>query len=289
MAGKSSRRITNKLRRPAISLLFVVALVILASSMIRPSNDRTWKEDHSRMAAVELDGDLAHVTGIRDFRYSSPDSYQTGYYDRTFDLARIETVWFVLATFNEEEWRGPAHSMLSFGFEGGEFVVISVEARKEVGEDYSIWKGLIKRFEVIYVIGDERDLIGIRAIHRSDDVYVYPIKTTREKVRALFVDMLRKADDLRTHPEFYNSLTNNCTSKLRDHVNAIAPGRVPPSWRLVFPGYADELIRGLGLMDSDLALDEARERFWVNDRARRYEESADFSFKIRDWESQAGP
>jgi len=246
-----------------------------------PSNDRNWKPEHRRMPVAVFDGNLVHVGDVRDFRYVSADSSLPRWYDRTYDLDRIATLWYVLAVFHPEESRGPAHGMLSFGFDDGSYVVISVEARKEVGESYSTWLGLCHKYEILYVVGDERDLILTRAVYRSDEVYLYPVRTTREKIRALFVDMLRKANDLREHPEFYNTLTDNCTSKLRDHVNAISPGRVPSTWRVVLPGYSDVLLENLGLLDSSLDLEQARRRFRINDRARAAAGRSDFSTRIR--------
>lgn len=267
-------------------LLVVLSIPALAwmglSLLTHPSNERNWKPEHAQLPAANFDGNLVRLEGIRDFRCISPDSCIPDYYDRTFDLDGLESVWFVLAVFHEEEQRGPAHSMLSFGFDDGTFVVISVEARKEVGESYSTLQGLCNKYEIIYVVGDERDLILTRAVYRPDDVYLYPIRTSREKARELFVGMLHKLNELRERPEFYNTLTNNCTSKLRDHVNAISPGRLPPSWKLLLPGYSDELLRDLDLLDADVSIEEARRRFWINDRARRAADSPDFSAQIRE-------
>ncbi len=261
--------------------LAVVLVAAIAFSFVRPSNDRDWKTEHARLPSAAFDGNLVHITGIRDFHYTSADSFTAGYYDRTFDLDSLATVWLGIAVFNESERRGPAHSLLSFGFDNGDYVAISVEARKEVGEDYSTVQGLFKKYEIIYVIGDERDLLLTRAVHRPDDVYLYPIKASREKVRELFVSMLEKANALHDEPEFYNTLTNNCTSKLRDHVNMIAPGLVPHSWKLILPGYADELVKELGLLGEDVTIEEARRRYWINGRARLYAEAPDFSQRIR--------
>jgi hypothetical protein len=178
--------------------------------------------------------------------------------------------------------------MLSFGFADGSYLVISVEARKEVGESYSVWRGLVRQYELMYVIGDERDLVLTRAVYRPDEVFLYPIRTTPEKIRALLVDMLKSADALPGHPEFYNTLTNNCTTRLWRHVEDVAPGRIPPSWKILLPGYSDELIRSLGLLNTDLGIDAARRRFRINDRARRYAGSPDFSRRIREPATKAG-
>ena len=149
-------------------------------------------------------------------------------------------------------------------------------------ETYSPLTGLFRQFELIYVVGDERDLIGSRAVYGGYDVYVYPIRTTRANIRALFLAMLARANALATRPEFYNTLTNNCTSNVVDHVNQIVPRAVPQGIKTVLPGYADEVAYSLGLIDNSITLDEARRRFRVKDEARRYVTTPEFSRRIRE-------
>ena len=263
-----------------LTLAMVLALLVFA--LIQPSSTRNWIPEHVIMPQAEFHGDQVFITGIRNYQTRPDSTVSRNYYDRTFDLSTLQSLWYCLAVFDrDDDWRGPAHSLFSFGFADSSFVAISVEARKEVGEDYSICQGLVKKYELIYVIGDERNLILTRAAYRPDDVYLYPVQASPEKIRELFEGMLTKANDLITNPEFYNTLTNNCTTRSRDHVNEVAPGLVPLSWKVQLPGYSDELARDLELIDDSIPLEEARRRFWINDRARLFAEDPDFSLKIR--------
>jgi hypothetical protein len=187
----------------------------------------------------------------------------------------------VLVPFSRK-WRGPAHAFVSFGFEDGEYLAISVEARREEDETYGVLKGLLRRYELIYVIGTEHDLIGRRALYDGGDVFLYPIRATPQAVQAMLTGMLRRANALHAKPEWYNTITNNCTLNLVHHVNAIAPGRIPSSWRIVLPGYSDEVIYNLGLIDSTGGLAESRARFRINDRAVAAFNAPDFSARIRE-------
>jgi hypothetical protein len=248
---------------------------------MRPSNEREWKLEHERVAETVFEGDRVHVRNIRNFSYQSASSFTTAYYDKSFDLNAIESMWFNLSVFDEDR-RGPAHSFLSFGFEGGDYLCISVEARQERGESYSVWWGLLRRFEIIYVIGDERDIVGTRAIQRTDQVYMYPIRAPRAKIRALFVEMLEAANGLREKPRFYNTLTASCTTLILDHVNRVRDEDISGGYKILLPGYADELAHDLGLIDTDLDIKGARKRFWINEKARRFADSPDFSSRIRE-------
>jgi hypothetical protein len=134
----------------------------------------------------------------------------------------------------------------------------------------------------MYVIADERDVIKLRSNYRKDLVYAYPIRAGKEKMRALFLDMLKRANDLRKNPEFYNTITNACTTNIARHINTITANKVPLfDLRILLPENSDGLAYELGLIDTDLPLEKARARYFINDRALKYADDRDFSEKIR--------
>jgi hypothetical protein len=267
------------LRRAATAIVAVLAGAAAAWSMLDPSNTRDWSPDHARLPIAEFDGDLARIRNVRNFSRAADGVPIPAYEERVYDLSRLESVWFVLTPFSKD-WRGPAHAFLSFGFADSQYVAVSVEARRERGETYSVLKGALKRFEILYVIGDERDMIGGRAA-RGDDVYLYPIRATHEQTRALFDSMLRRANELNDRPEFYGSFLNNCTTNILRHVNAIATRAIPYGPRIFLPGYSDALAHERGLIDTELPLEEARRRFHISEVAQRNSGAADFSIRIR--------
>jgi hypothetical protein len=269
---------------PKRYLLFLFPFALTVSALLwgtaNPSNQRDWAANLAVLPDAEFEGDLVHVRNIRNTSYETAAVYTPAYYDRTFDLNRLETVWFLVEPLSK---RGAvAHTFLSFGFEGPEYVAISVEARKEKGEPYNFLKGLFAEYELMYLVADERDVIRLRTSYRRDDVYLYPIKASRESIRELFVAMLSRANQLRERPEFYNTLTSNCTSNIVGHVNRLSPRRIPFSLKRLLPGYSGRLAYGLGLVDTDLSFEQARRRFKINERALEYAESIDFSIRIRE-------
>jgi hypothetical protein len=164
-----------------IGRLLAVLLVAAAGAWAivalpqRPSAARSWDGDHARLARADFEGDSAvTLRGVRDFAYTSSTAYTPGFRDRRYDLSAIESVWFILTPFSTT-WRGPAHAFVSFGFRDGEHIAVSVEARREVGEEYGLVPGVLRRFELAYIVGTERDLIGRRALFDGDDVFLYPI------------------------------------------------------------------------------------------------------------------
>lgn len=259
----------------AASVLGYLALLVA----LRPSNSRDWSPDQAQLATATIVGEQLRVDNVRNAHYRSAQDYDVRWELRDYDLAALESVWFVVEPF--ANWRGPAHTLLSFGFADGQYLAISVEIRKERGEAFSPLLGVLRQYELAYIIGDERDLIGLRANHRNDDVYLYPVRTTRAKMRELLLSMLQRANAVAASPEFYNTLSNTCTSNIVDHIELIAPGRVPFSFKTLLPAYADDLAFDLRLIDTDLPRDSYRQAFKINDLAREYADSAEFSRGIR--------
>lgn len=243
-----------------------------------PSNDREWALDQKILQYAEFNDNTVNVFNIRNFSYQSVSEYTPAYYNKTFDLNALESVDYIVEPFGN---MGAAHTFLSFGFSTGDYLAISVEIRKEVGESFSPLKGLLRNYELMYVVADERDVVKLRTNYRKDTVYLYPVSTSRDNMQTLFVDMLERANKLREKPEFYNTLTSTCTTNIASHINKIMSGRIPWDPRLLFPENSDELAYELGLIDNSVTLEELRERNKINEKAEQYADSPDFSKLIR--------
>jgi hypothetical protein len=268
-----------------VGLIVVVPMLVGwgALQLRQPSLDRRWTVDNARIPEAQFDGRVATVRNVRDFDWRTNTEFTERWDTRQYDLERLESVWFMVVPFGD--FRGPAHTFLSFGFadstRGTQYVAISVELRKEIGETYHPVRGLFREYELAYVVGDERDLVRVRSNVRRDSVYLYRVQTTPEQGRTLFRAMLERADRQRTAPEFYNTLTNSCTSNIVDHVNAIAPHSVPFSYKLLLPAFADELAYDLGLLDTSKPFAELKRNAYINDVAMAAADDPDFSAKIR--------
>ena len=142
-------------------------------------------------------------------------------------------------------------------------------------------EGLLRQYELMYVVADERDLIGLRTNHRRDTVYLYPVRAPVEAMRRAFVEMLQRANQLAEAPEFYNTLTSTCTTNLVRHVNTIAPGRIPLSYKVILPAYSDSLAYDLGLIPNEQPLDQVRAAHRIDALAQELGVRADFSRALR--------
>ena len=257
----------------------LLLLPMLGCATMRPSNYLDWSPDQAVLPYAEMSGDRVVVHNIRNCAYLTDKDYVVNYYDKAFDLNRVQSIDFVVVPFRELP--SLAHTMLSFGFRDGDRLAVSVEIRKKRGEEYTVLKGLLRQYELMYVVGDERDLIKLRTNYRKDDVYLYRARATPEQARELLVDVLNRANHLAAEPELYDLLSNNCTTNIMRHVNHLSPHRVPYGWEVLLTGHSAQLAYDLKLLDTDLPFEEAKRRAHISDLARSYADDPDFSAKIR--------
>jgi hypothetical protein len=261
-------------------LILLSAVLATGCLTLRASNDRDWQPDVAILPSADIKGDLVTVHNIRNFAYRTETDYTPAYYDKTFDLSRLASVDLVAVY-----WMGPkiAHIFLSFGFGGNDYLAISIETRKEVGEAYSTVKGFFREYELYYVVADERDVIRLRTNYRKDppeQVHLYRIHAPIEKGRRLFLEYMRQINALNRQPEFYNTLTTNCTTSiwLNSKVN---PDHLPFSWKLLLTGYLPRYMYDEGKLDTSLPFEELQKRSLINERAQAADKAEDFSERIR--------
>jgi hypothetical protein len=65
-------------------------------------------------------------------------------------------------------------------------------------------------------------LIVLRTDYRNpqEDVYLYRTRITPENAQRLFMEYVYKINELKQRPEFYNTLTTNCTTNVVRHIRA---------------------------------------------------------------------
>jgi hypothetical protein len=247
---------------------------------LQPSNDRDWSPDVALLPYAEITDHKVKVHNIRHCVYRADNEYVVKHYDKTFDLDKITEVDFIVVPFKATP--SLAHTLLSFGFDHQNFVSVSVEARLEKGEKYSAVLGGLRQFELMYVVADERDVLLRRSKYRGADVYLYRTQATPEKARELFLHVMNRVNKLYREPEFYDTLTNNCTSNIVQHINQLRPNGInlyDP--RVLMPGYADRLAYDLGLLDGSKPFAQLREEARISDLANKYADRKDFSELIR--------
>lgn len=270
----------------ACAVLVAAALVTgcrSAEKAIRPSNFRDWTPEQAVLATADVHGNRVTIHNVRNCQYFAADTYLVDYYDKSFDLSAVRGVDFLMVPF--ESLPAVAHTMLSFELarpDGkSDHLAVSVEIRKEKGESYNPVLGSARQYELMYVVADERDAIRQRTNYRHENVYLYRTTATSEVAQELLVDILGRVNKLAKQPEFYDTLTNNCTTNIVRHIDRVRPHRIEYDPRMLLPGYSDQIAYNQGLIVRYGTLEQTREHAYINPLAERYADREEFSELIR--------
>ncbi len=267
-------------RRPRMGWAFAASFLGVAVwwSFILPSHDRPWRPEVAVMPRAFIDGDRVRITGVRNFEFRTRDDFTVRHEEREVSISHLVALDFYLSFWREG---AVGHTFVSFVFDNAPPLSVSIETRPEVGEGFAPVASLFKQFELIYLVGEEHDLVGSRASHRGEEVFLYRIQTPPESVRALFRIYLDRINQLADRPEFYHLLSNSCTINIVRHANAAGrTGRI--ELRHLLNGFVDGYLYATGRLDTSLPFEELRRRSRITAAAQAAEGSPDFSERIRE-------
>ncbi|MEX0350216.1 MAG: DUF4105 domain-containing protein [Paracoccaceae bacterium] len=255
----------------------VLIAVLIWWQSITPPLDGDWAPDDAVQVTGTINGDMLTLDGLRNFDWQTENEFTSNWETRSYDLSKLQSADLFMS-----HWDGPAiaHMIVSFGFEGGEYLAWSAEVRHTKGSEYSPLKDAFKAHTLILIAGDERDLIGLRTNVRGEDVQLYRINASPENARALLVDYVETSNALAEKPLWYHSLTTNCTTVVISMIRQLFD-TVPMDWRILVNGYLPEYAYELGVLDTRLSFQELQDRAHISDRARAAGITKDYSQTIR--------
>ena len=267
----------------AISITLLIVIFLLRRHFaMTPSNDRSWVNDNQRLASVEITGDKAHIKNVRDFSWRTTKDYDERWIDMTIDLNKVRKIWFILEYFSPER-KEMAHTILSYEFDDGRRLACSIEVRRKEGSRFHPLKGMFRSYELIYVWGTESDIIGVRSrCRRKSKTHLFEgVVLGPGNERRMLESYLRRTNKLAKDPEWYNTITNTCTTNIVNHVNEFYPGRVPWAIGILMPGLSPKMLLRNNLVKSSGNIDETMESSLIDSISEKWDDSRDFGDWIR--------
>jgi hypothetical protein len=230
------------------------------------------------MPRAVIDGDRVRLTGVRNFDYRTRNDFTVRYEEREVSLSHLTALDFFISYWMP----GPVgHTFVSFVFDNAPPLNISIETRPEVHEGFDPLASLFKQYELIYVVGEERDVVGVRTNFRNEDVYVYRLRVSAESARKLLQVYLERINQLADHPEFYHLLSNSCTINIVRYANLV--GRKGDlDLRHYLNGWVDRYFYDTRLLNTQFPFAELRRRSRVDPAVKAAEDVEDFAQHIRE-------
>jgi hypothetical protein len=245
---------------------------------LKPSNDGAWQPDVAQTAWADINGDEVTVHNVRNCDYRTETDFTPRWETRTVRLSQITGMDVAI-----NYWGSPwiSHPIVSFQFSDALPLCFSIETRKTTGQSYSTVQGFYRRYTLIYIIADERDVIRLRSNYRGEDVYLYRTLASPDQARQRFREYLTTLNAMHEHPRWYNAITSNCTTAIR--AQRAADKRAPWDWRMLINGKADEMLyQDHAIATGGLPFNELKQRSLINQRARAADKDPDFSRAIRE-------
>jgi hypothetical protein len=273
-------------RLSAAALAVTAVVAVWYIGFVTPNPNEDWIPKHVRMPHVEIEGDKVKVSNVRDFIWRTKADFTPEYRDRVYDVNALSSMYFVLSPIFDLE--PVAHVWVGFGFSDGQHVAISVEARGVNGRPFGLFPSMFRQFQLIYVVGEERDVIGMRVVAREAEVRFYPVRSTQEQKRFIFLDMMKRAHSLEEHPEFYNLFANNCMNNITYHIRRLGSRPLPADRRFLLTGFSDRLLYDYGFLETDLPFERAHQAFRIDEAMRQVPLDERFSERLREFLKQQG-
>ena len=234
-------------------IVIFVSISLIIYSIKSPSNYKKWSLGNSKTASIKINDDQVIINNFRDADWQN--IYLTTlknddalFKEIEFKLSDIQSLKAVVSHF--AILSEIAHIFILFELKDNTTIGLSVEARKEQGEEYSLSGGLSAKFELIYLMASYRDIVGIRLM-RDEEIYSYPIKSSAKEAQALFKVVATRTNKIGQVPEFYHLFLKNCTTEIVQLVNQIAENKFPRLTQSFMPGDAGKALYQMGLIDSD--------------------------------------
>lgn len=260
-----------------VGYLAMLVLLIAWWNSIKPSHDRDWADDVAFITTGTAEGDHVTLNHVRNFHWRGKEDYDIRWEKREYDLSRLTSVDMLTSSWGLP---GIAHVLVSFGFDDGDYVVFTVEIRRERHQSFSAVGGFFKEFELAIIATDERDAVRVRTNIREEEVSLYRIGLNAQDAKELFLSFVSQANYLAEHPRFYHTVTGNCTTIVYSMMKQIVDG-LPLDYRLLLSGRLPSYVKAVNGMASEQPLTELNQRGKISKQAREAGSSSEFSSLIR--------
>lgn len=187
----------------------------------------------------------------------------------TIDPSRVRDAFLVQKPFFPEQVA--SHFLVRFTFHPGGFsvengqetdgLVISVESQRLKDQFYSIWKGFLHTYRVVWVLSTWKDYRELSGQVEGLSLIAHPFRPVSPKIREYLLELLGEAS-LDHSGEWYNSLFNNCYTNLLRIINRVWKDRVPfklspfpfPNPLLMVPTWIPAYLRRLGVLSPEAGI-----------------------------------
>lgn len=215
------------------------------------SSNENWQEGNNKLASISCKDEIIDILNVRD---TNLESGEISYLNEKLDLNKLEDIYLYSAPFGKTKLM--SHVLLEFTFSDGKNITLSVEARRK-NPNYSPWKGMFRQYGLIYIWGTHKDSIWVRKEIKKAELYKYKMELSEQDKKDGFMYFVDRTNSLVENAEYYNTITNNCTTNLWDAFQLMKkwPAR---SYRVLFSGLVDKHLYKLWYISNEKDFQEVK-------------------------------
>lgn len=212
-----------------LSAVFILILSSFGYAMAQDAREWNTKQRPAQLVN-KTDAGVYQLANIR-WGFADASDYsnlQPEWRNATIDVNKVSDVLFIVKPF-EPEWLA-AHCLLIFRFsepfvsdrgEKADGFVLSIEARLQKGQKYSLMQGNFGKFFIVYQLGTEADYLQYCAIEKKR-LIPFKLKLTHGQKVELLKNTIEESVKNRDG-EKYNTINNSCTNNLFILLNTVLP------------------------------------------------------------------
>lgn len=219
----------------------------------KPQKVRDWCPKHGVQsdATEHADGTWT-IVAMRNFIYTKDGAaHEAWLSDVPVEVQKVVRLWYLVEPFTDSD--AIAHPYFIFENNDGSTLCFTIEGKRLNGAPYSGFKGLTNEYELGYLWITETDCLTMPLTHGGKALYLYPLTLAAHEAQAVCTEFLKDTHLLFEHPEFYNTLTNNCTGRFAHTLRRVGI-RAPHDLSWYLPGWSDRYFKRIGLIGPEVTL-----------------------------------
>ena len=217
-----------------ISIIILLFLNYISVFLVHPEDGGDWAIGQGIKAENKIQNNEVEIKNFRNFNWISKSKAERNYKNIKFDLNEIEDVDLVVSRWND--FKPMAHTFLIFNLKNNQKIGLSIESRRHSGDSFNTFDGFFYHYNLIYVWASQRDLFQIRKI-KKEQLSIYKLKLSKEDVKKMFLNYLKRTNEIKEKPEYYHVFWKNCANLLLDEMNDEYQDKIPFWVKSFAPGY----------------------------------------------------
>jgi len=155
-----------------------------------------WKKWYNTLCAIT---EKEHIFDFENIRNLNHNNQKLSYISESFNTELLQKVTLYSIPFGFR--KSLSHLILEFSFSDWKEILLSVEARRQPWEGFSIIKSFFKHYWLIYIWWTKNDILWLRKDIRKAKIHSYILNIPQKSMKKWFEHFVQRTNTLSKKPE----------------------------------------------------------------------------------------